>query len=119
MTRKEGSVLPVLKSDKNDFKKVSDGIYRKLIHTDHLMVAAIDFVDGPWDEAMPRHSHHHEQASYVAEGEIVFYCEDEPDQHLKAGDMFAAPSGKQHTIKILTKRVRIIDSFHPIREDFL
>ena len=47
MTRKEGSVLPVLKSDKNDFKKVSDGIYRKLIHTDHLMVAAIDFLDGP------------------------------------------------------------------------
>ena len=50
---------------------------------------------------------------------IIFYCEGEPEQHLKEGDMFAVPSGKNHTIKLLTREARLIDSFNPIREDFL
>ncbi|MBN1696925.1 MAG: hypothetical protein JW881_05385 [Spirochaetales bacterium] len=33
--------------------------------------------------------------------------------------MLAVPSGKKHTVKILTERVRLIDSFHPVRGDFL
>jgi len=33
--------------------------------------------------------------------------------------MFAIPSGLKHTIKLLTKNVRLIDSFYPVREDFL
>jgi hypothetical protein len=38
---------------------------------------------------------------------------------LKAGDMFEVPSGKLHTIKLLTEKARLVDSFSPIREDFL
>ena len=67
----------------------------------------------------PPHSHPHVQTSYIASGEIIFYCEGEPDQHLKAGDMFEVPSGKLHTIKLLTEKARLVDSFSPIREDFL
>ena len=53
------------------------------------MTVLIDFHNGPWDEPEPPHSHLHEQTSYVVEGEIIFYCEGEPDQHLEPGDMFA------------------------------
>jgi len=35
-----------------------------------------------------------------------------------AGDMFAVPPEKKHTIKLLTEKVRLVDSFNPIREDF-
>ena len=66
-------------------KKIRDGLYRTIIHTDNLMLAVIDFTDGPWDEPEPYHSHPHEQASYLAEGEIMFYCEGEPERHMKAG----------------------------------
>jgi quercetin dioxygenase-like cupin family protein len=83
------------------------------------MTVLIDFSNGPWDGPEPPHSHPHEQTSYVAEGEIIFYCEGEKGQHLKAGDMFAVPSGKMHTVKLLTPRVRLVDSFTPVREDFL
>ena len=111
--------MAVLKFDEVPYEKVRDGLERKIIHTDNLMTVLIDFTDGPWDEPEPPHSHPHEQTSYVAEGEIIFYCEGQPDQHLKAGDMFAAPSGKKHTVKLLTPNVRLVDSFTPIREDFL
>jgi len=111
--------MAVLKFDEVPYEKVREGLERKIIHTKDLMTVLIDFTDGPWDEPEPPHSHLHEQTSYVAAGEIIFYCEDQPDQHLKAGDMFAVPSGKKHTVKLLTEKVRLVDSFNPIREDFI
>ncbi len=111
--------MAVLKFDNVPYEKVKEGLERKIIYTKDLMTVLIDFTNGPWEEPEPPHSHPHVQTSYVAEGEIIFYCEDEPDQHLKAGDMFAVPSGKKHTIKLLTQKVRLVDSFNPIREDFL
>jgi hypothetical protein len=33
--------------------------------------------------------------------------------------MFTAPSGRPHTVQLLTKNVRLVDSFNPVREDFL
>ncbi|MFT7031574.1 MAG: gentisate 1,2-dioxygenase [Cyclobacteriaceae bacterium] len=111
--------MPVLKFDEVDAHVVRKGLERKIVHTGDLMTVLIDFSDGPWKEKEPPHSHPHVQTSYIAEGEIIFYCEDEPDQHLKAGDMFEVPSGKLHTIKLLTEKARLVDSFSPIREDFL
>lgn len=111
--------MPVLKFDDVPYEKVRDGLMRKIIHTDGLMSVLIDFTDGPWDKPEPPHSHPHEQTSYVAEGEIMFLCEGEPDQHLKQGDMFAVPAGKKHTIQLISEKVRLVDSFSPPREDFL
>jgi len=111
--------MAVLKFDDVPYEIVREGLQRKIIHTDNLMTVMIDFTDGPWDKPEPPHSHPHEQTSYVAEGEIIFFCEGEADQHLKAGDMFAAPSGRPHTVQLLTKKVRLVDSFNPVREDFL
>ena len=111
--------MAVIKFDEVPSFKVREGLERKIIHTNDLMTVIIDFFNGPWEAPEPPHSHPHQQTSYVAEGEIIFYCEGEPDQHLKAGDMYAIPSGLKHTVKLLTKKVRLIDSFYPVREDFL
>jgi quercetin dioxygenase-like cupin family protein len=105
--------------DKVPYEKVRDGLSRKIIHTDNLMSVLIDFTDGPWDNPEPYHSHPHEQTSYIASGEIMFFCEGEKEQLLKAGDMFAVPPGFKHTIQLLTREARLIDSFTPLREDFL
>ena len=111
--------MAVVKFDEVPAIKVKEGLERKIIRTNDLMTVVIDFSNGPWEMPDPPHSHPHQQTSYVAEGEIIFYCEGEPDQHLKAGDMYAIPSGLKHTVKLLTKKVRLIDSFYPVREDFL
>ena len=105
--------MAVLKFDDVPYETVREGLQRKIIHTDNLMNVLIDFSDGPWEEPEPPHSHPHEQTSYVAEGEILFLCEGEPDQHLKAGDMFAVPSGRPHTIQLLTKKARLNNSSPP------
>lgn len=111
--------MGVLKFDEVPYEKVNERVKRKLIHTDGLMTVIVDFEEGPWPEPDPLHNHLHEQTSYVAEGEIIFYCEGEPDQHLTAGDMFAVPSYKMHSIRLLSKTARLVDSFNPVREDFL
>ena len=100
-------------------EEIREGVSRSIVYTSNLMMTIIDFTNGPWNEPEPFHSHPHEQVSYVAQGEIIFYCEGRNEEHLKEGDVFAVPSGKKHTVKVLTNRVRLIDSFSPIREDFL
>ncbi|MFB6319563.1 cupin domain-containing protein [Saccharicrinis sp. FJH54] len=111
--------MAVLKFDETPYEKVKEGLQRKIIHTDKLMTVVIDFTNGPWSEPEPPHNHPHEQTAYVAEGELIFLCEGEPDQHLKAGDMYAVPPNKMHTIQLLSATARIVDNFTPLREDFM
>lgn len=111
--------MGILKFDETGYTEVNERTRRKLIHTENLMTVIVDFTDGPWPEADPLHNHPHEQTSYVAEGEVIFYCEGEPDQYLVAGDMFAVPPFKMHGIKLLSETARLVDSFNPVREDFL
>ena len=111
--------MPVLKINETQSEKVREGVTRRLVHGKNLMLVVIDFDNGPWSEPEPFHFHVHEQATYVAQGEFIFFCEDEPDQRLSEGDMFFIHSNKKHTIQLLSKNVRLIDSFNPVREDFL
>lgn len=111
--------MSVLKFDEVDYEVVNERLKRKIIYTDNLMSVLADFQGGPWPRQDPPHNHPHEQTSYVADGEVVFYCEGEPEQYLKAGDFFAVPPYKMHAIKLLSSTARIIDNFTPVREDFL
>jgi quercetin dioxygenase-like cupin family protein len=111
--------MSTLKFSESIPEKVRSGLERRIIYTPNLMTVIVDFSDGPWTEAEPFHSHPHEQTSYVASGEIILYCEDEEEQHLQEGDMFAVPSAKKHTIRLLSNQARLIDSFNPIRQEFI
>ncbi len=111
--------MSVLIFDETPFENVKKGLQRKIIHTDNLMTVLLDFTDGPWDQPDPFHSHPHEQTSYIAEGEIIFFCEGEEKKYLKAGDMFSVRGGVNHCIQLLSNRARLIDNFTPLRKDFL
>ncbi len=91
---------------------------RYLTHTENLMMVVIDFDDGPTSEPDPPHSHPHEQVTYVAEGELIFYLDGEPLE-LQKGDMVTVPPNIPHTVQLLTKYVRLVDTFTPLRKDFL
>lgn len=111
--------MPILKATGAVITNVKPGVQRRLIHTDNAMMAIIDFTNGPWKQPDPPHSHIHEQITYVVDGEIIFFCQGEQEQRLKAGDMFSVPSGKEHTIQLLSPTARLVDCFTPLREDFL
>src|SRR5688572_14699587 len=104
--------MPILKEEAS-MTVVREGVERRLVHATKLMMVVIDFKNGPWHEPEPWHHHVHEQATYVAHGEIIFYCEGEEEQKLKSGDMFWVHSNKKHRIKLLSKQARLIDSFNP------
>lgn len=107
------------KYDELKVTKVADGIQRRIVKTDNLMMVNVEFTDGPTTEPDPFHSHPHEQVSYMIEGEVYLFVGDEEKVHLKAGDHFAIPSDIPHTIQGLTPVVKLIDCFTPLREDFL
>lgn len=110
--------MATLKYQETPAEKFAPGAERRLGHLDNLMIVVIDFDDGPTSEPDPPHSHPHEQVCYVAAGEIIFILDGE-ETRLGPGDVFLVPSGRPHTIQRLTKHVRLVDCFTPIREDFL
>lgn len=102
-----------------DWTDLGPGVRRKLIHTPNLMLVVVEFTNGPAEAPDPFHDHPHEQVSYIAEGELILFVEGREEEKLKQGDLFAIPSGIPHTIRTLTPKVTIIDSFTPIRDEFL
>ena len=97
---------------------IAQGRTRYLAYTDHLMMVVIDFHDGPTSEPDPPHSHPHEQISYVVSGEINLFLDNKLTR-LGPGDMFTVPPNLPHSVQLLTSHVRIVDTFTPIRKDFL
>ncbi len=97
---------------------ISQGRTRYLANTDNVMVVVVDFHDGPAPKPDPPHSHPHEQVSYVASGGILLVIGEEKT-HLSEGDLFTVPANVPHAVQTLTKHVRLIDAFSPIRKDFL
>lgn len=111
--------MAVLKEKHANPVLVKPGIQRRLLHTNNLMMVVIDFDNGPWTVPDPMHHHVHEQTTYVAEGEIIFICEGQHSELLKKGDMFSVPPNIPHAIQLMSKHARLIDSFNPVRADFL
>ena len=97
---------------------IGEGRTRYLAYTEKLMMAVIDFRDGPAGEPDPPHSHPHEQISYVVSGELIVFLGSEQAQ-LGPGDMFTVPPNLPHSIRLLTTHARLVDTFHPIRDEFL
>lgn len=110
--------MAVIRRNETTPEIITDGRTRYLAYTDNLMVTVIDFADGPSTQPDPPHQHPHQQVTYVAEGEVLFFISGEP-HHLKPGDLITVPSNAPHSIQLLSDHVRLVNSFTPIREDFL
>jgi hypothetical protein len=112
----QAAVLSYAATQGDEFRP---GFERRIIHTRDLMTVVLDIGNGPWDEPDPYHSHPHEQITYLAEGEILFLAQDQQPRRMTAGDLFAVPSGVPHSIQLLSQKARLVDTFNPIRQDFL
>ena len=105
--------------EKDDEKTIlKPNVTRRIAHLNNMLTAVITFENGPMPEPDPVHSHPHEQISYVAEGELYFFIENEKHK-LQKGDIFLVPSNLPHTVQTISKKVVLIDNFCPVREDFL
>ena len=110
--------MPVFKKEEEQGKEIAPGVFRNISYLKEMMAAVIEFTDGPMDQPEEPHSHPHEQVSYVAEGSLYVFIGDEKSL-LQKGDLFLVPSNVPHSIQTLTEKVKLIDVFTPLREDFL
>ncbi len=63
------------------------------------------------------HSHPHEQVGMVIEGRAIFHVGGE-EKILQPGDMYRIPGNVRHRVVALDQRVKALDIFYPIREDY-
>jgi quercetin dioxygenase-like cupin family protein len=96
---------------------LSEGLDRRLISGDQVMIAHVYFTKGT---EVPRHHHHNEQLTYILEGSLQFFFgEDDEETHtVHAGEVLVIPSGLPHRAVALEDTLDV-DVFAPPRQDWL
>ena len=89
------------------------GFHGQFIHSDGMTVAYWQIVAG---SELPEHTHPQEMIVNVLEGEFEFVL-DGDTQNLTAGSIVVIPGEVPHSGRALTD-CRILDVWHPPREDF-
>ena len=98
-------------------EQVTPQLGRRLITGEKLMMASVELQRGC---IVPKHSHVHEQMSYVLEGWLRLKVGDDGSEtyDLRPGDVVLLPSNVPHAAEAMEK-TRVIDLFSPPREDWL
>lgn len=98
-------------SDLTAHEKISGGVIR-VVHGESMSTAIWEFAAGTH---LMAHSHPHEQITFVISGVIDLQVGDQV-QRIHAGDGAIIPGGVEHQATVI-ETARIIDCFHPVRED--
>ena len=106
------------------FERVDDNTLRKILAYDGgLMDTLCVFEKGlAPDSTIPYHKHANEQTTYVLKGSFKFsikYPDHVDTQTVHEGDSMYFPSNYEHGCIPLEDDSRVLDSFTPIRKDFL
>jgi quercetin dioxygenase-like cupin family protein len=93
------------------------GLTRRLISTDRLMIAHVQFNKG---DDVPRHAHENEQITYILSGALQFWlgAEGEREVTVRAGEVLVIPSNLPHRALALEDTLDV-DVFNPPRQDWL
>ncbi|MFD1670822.1 cupin domain-containing protein [Agrilactobacillus yilanensis] len=112
------------KGNETELGRVDDNTLRKnLAYGDGLMNTLVIFEHGlASDATIPFHKHAHVQTTYVLKGAFKFaikYPDHTDVQEVHVGDSIYFPSNYEHGCIPLEDDSQLIDSFNPVREDFL
>lgn len=81
---------------------------------DHVLLSLVEIDAGA---EVPKHTHPHEQAGIVIEGEIEMGIGGEV-RTIRPGDMYIIPGDVEHYARSGGTRAKILDIFSPVREEF-
>jgi quercetin dioxygenase-like cupin family protein len=90
------------------------GVHLKTCAAEHMMLSVVHLEP---HAVVQEHSHPHEQVGMVLEGRVQFFIGGE-QKTLEAGDLFRIPGNVPHKVIVLQGPARVLDIFHPIREDY-
>jgi quercetin dioxygenase-like cupin family protein len=94
-------------------KELVPGFHVKFVHTNNMTFAYWRIEAGA---TLPDHSHPHEQVVNLIEGELELNVGGEV-RKLSPGQVVFIPPNVPHSGKAITS-CRVIDVFHPVREDY-
>ena len=94
-------------------REIVPGYRAKFVHSEDMTLAYWDVDPGA---ELPEHSHHHEQVANVLEGKFELTVDGEA-RVLEPGMVAVIPSDIPHGGKAITP-CRLLDVFHPTREDY-
>jgi len=97
-----------------DEREIFPGFSGKFIHSERVTVAHWNIKA---NSEVPTHSHPHEQIVHVLEGELELVVKGEKHR-MTAGMVFVIPSNVPHSAIGITD-CKVIDTFCPVREDYL
>ena len=103
--------------DDMERERLSEGLGRRLVTGDQVMLAHVYFTAGT---EVPSHRHHNEQITYILEGALQFFLgDDEEEIHtVHAGEVLVIPSDVPHRAVALEDTLDV-DVFSPPRQDWL
>lgn len=94
-------------------KEIVPGFCGRFVHSQNMTFAYWRIVEGA---QLPEHIHHHEQVVNMLEGEFELTV-DGVAHRLTPGDVLIIPGNVRHSGVALTD-CRILDVFHPTRDDY-
>ena len=100
-----------------DFKEIelSPGIVLRLVWGERIMISYATFQP---NAIVQTHSHPHEQAGIVIEGEMELTIGSKT-RLCKKGDAFTVPGNVEHGVVNGDTLTTVVDTFSPPREDYM
>lgn len=95
-------------------KELAPGVLARTFWGEKILLSVVEV---PADAGVPNHSHPHEQAGIVLEGELVMSIGGET-RVLKAGDIYVIPGHVEHSARTVGGPARVLDIFSPVREEY-
>ena len=90
------------------------GVTRRAAYLDDVMITFFDFEPG---SIVPEHHHPHQQITWVVSGTLEFDL-DGAKRLLGAGDGVLIPPNTPHSAMTLEEPCRVLDAWHPVRDDY-
>jgi len=112
-TAPNSSIMTLIHLEDKPEKELVPGYHVRLIHSENMTLAYWNIEESA---SMPAHSHPNEQVVNIIEGTFELNVENRV-HIIEHGDVVVIPSNVKHWGKALTP-CRIIDVFHPVREDY-
>ncbi|MEX0936319.1 MAG: cupin domain-containing protein [Pirellulales bacterium] len=104
-----------LRPDETSRHEIFPGVCVNTAPGDQMMLSLVEMEPGA---IVQPHSHPHEQMGMLLEGELDFRIGEER-RKVRPGDMWRIPGGVEHEATAVGGRVRALDVFYPVREDYL
>lgn len=94
-------------------RELVPGLTMRPFWGENLLVAVVDLEP---NTVLPAHSHPHEQATYLLQGELEMNLNGER-RTMRPGDLVIIPGGVEHSVVAGSQPVRLLDMFSPVRQD--